>query len=86
MRHHLPAPEVQPITESPTMRSFVVNCITIPVGFKAIRCKRGAQLWNRQASIIIDLTIVALRRGWQLPSARMTTEDVLRALGRYRLS
>jgi hypothetical protein len=46
------------------MRSFVVNCITIPVGFKAIRYKRGAQLWNRQASIIIDLTIVALRHGW----------------------
>jgi hypothetical protein len=55
MRHHLPALEKQPITESPTMRSFVSNSITIPVVFKAVRCGRRTQLWNRQTSIIIDL-------------------------------
>jgi hypothetical protein len=59
--------KAQPITESPTMRSFVVNFITIPVGFKTVRCKRRAQLWSRQASIIIDLTTVALRHGWHCP-------------------
>ena len=64
MRHHPPALEKQPITESPTMRSFVPNIITIPVVFKAIRCSRRAQLWNRQASIVIDLTTLALRHGW----------------------
>ena len=63
-RHRLPALENQPITESPTMRSFVFNDITIPVAFKAIRCSRRAQLWNRQASIIMDLTALALRHGW----------------------
>jgi len=57
----------QPITESPTMRSFVLKCTTIPLAFKTIRCKRRAQLWNRQASIIIDLTTVALRHGWHCP-------------------
>ena len=65
MRHHPPALEKQPITESPTMRSFVFNGITIPVAFKAIRCSRRAQLWNRQASIIMDLTTLALRHGWR---------------------
>jgi len=65
MRHHRPALEKQPITESPTMRSFVSNDITIPVVFKAIRCGRRAQLWNRQASIIMDLTTLALRHGWR---------------------
>ena len=64
MRHHPPALEKQPITESPTMRSFVFNDITIPVVFKANRCSRRAQLWNRQASIIMDLTTLALRHGW----------------------
>jgi hypothetical protein len=49
------------------MRSFLVNYTTIPVGFKAIRFKRRAQLWSRQASIIIDLTTVALRHGWHCP-------------------
>ena len=62
-RHHRPALEKQPITESPTMRSFVFNDITIPVAFKAT-CSRRAQLWNRQASIIMDLTTLALRHGW----------------------
>ena len=59
--------KAQPITESPIMRSFVVNFITIPTAFKTVRCKRRAQLWNRQASIIIDLTTVALRHGWHCP-------------------
>jgi hypothetical protein len=59
--------KAQPITESPTMRSFVVNFITIPAAFKTVRCKRRAQLWSRQASIIIDLTTVALRHGWHCP-------------------
>jgi hypothetical protein len=55
LRHHPPALEKQPITESPTMRSFVSNNITIPVALKAIRYSRRAQLWNRRASIITDL-------------------------------
>jgi hypothetical protein len=62
-RHRRPALEKQPITESPTMRSFVFNDITIQVAFKA-SCSRRAQLWNRQASIIMDLTTLALRHGW----------------------
>ena len=45
------------------MRSSVFNDITIPVAFKAT-CSRRAQLWNRQASIIMDLTTLALRHGW----------------------
>jgi hypothetical protein len=56
--------EKQPITESLTMRSFVFKCITIPVALKAIRCSRRAELWNRQASIIMDLTTLAIRHGW----------------------
>jgi len=63
-RPHRSALEKQPITESPTMRSFVFNDITIPVAFKAT-CSRRAQLWNRQASIIMDLTTLALRHGWR---------------------
>jgi hypothetical protein len=43
--------------------SFVFNGTTIPVAFKAT-CSRRAQLWNRQASIIMDLTTLALRHGW----------------------
>src|SRR3974377_939250 len=53
-----------PITESPTMRSLLLKDITIPIAFKAIRCGRRAQLWNRQASIIRDLTKLAFRHGW----------------------
>jgi hypothetical protein len=64
MRHHPPALEKQPITESPTMRSFVSNDITIPIVFKAIRYSHRIQIWNRQASIIMDLTTLALRHGW----------------------
>jgi hypothetical protein len=63
-RHHRPALEKQPITESPTMRSFVFNDITIPVAFKAICYGRRVQIWNRQASIITDLTMLAFRHGW----------------------
>ena len=44
------------------MRSFVSESITIPVAFKASRHCRRAQLWNRQASIIMDLTMLALRQ------------------------
>jgi hypothetical protein len=44
------------------MRSSVFKNITIPVTFKAR--SRRAQLWNRQASIIMNLTTLALRHGW----------------------
>jgi hypothetical protein len=46
------------------MRSFAFNRTTIPVAFKAIPNSRRVQLWNRQASIIKDLTTLALRHGW----------------------
>jgi hypothetical protein len=62
--HHPPALDKQPITESPTMRSFSPNNITSPVVFKVIPLSRPVQLWNRQASIIMDLTTLALRHGW----------------------
>jgi hypothetical protein len=66
--HHLPALDKQPITESPTMRSFSFNSITTPVVFKAMRYRRRVQLWNRQASIIRDLTTLTLRhKGHCLP-------------------
>jgi hypothetical protein len=65
MRHHPPALEKQPIAEPPTMRSFVDYNITIPVVFKAIRGSRRAQLWHRQASIIMNLTTLALRHEWR---------------------
>jgi hypothetical protein len=81
MRHHPPALEKQPITESPTMRSFVFNDITTPVAFKAIRYSRRAQLWNRQASIIMDLTTLALRHGWHcLPFSDPCGRDAFRSL------
>jgi hypothetical protein len=57
MRHHFPALEKQPITESPTMRSLISNAITVPIAFKAICCSRRTQLWNREASIIMDLIL-----------------------------
>ena len=53
------------------MRSFISNGIIPPVVFKAIGYSRRVQLWNRQASIIT------------LPSARMSTEQGLKALERY---
>jgi len=46
------------------MRSFVSENITIPVAFKAIRSSHRAQLWKRQASIIMDLTMLAFRNRW----------------------
>jgi hypothetical protein len=50
------------------MRSFVSKGITSPVVFKAIALSRRLQLWNRQASIIIDLTTLTLRhKGRCLP-------------------
>ena len=39
------------------MRSFISSSITIAVAFKTICCSRRAQLWNRKASIIIDLIL-----------------------------
>lgn len=46
------------------MRSLLFKDITIPVAFKAIPYGRRAQLWNRQASIVTDLTMLAFRHGW----------------------
>ena len=43
------------------MRNFVFNDVTIPVAFKAISCIGRAQLWHRQASIVVDLTTLAIR-------------------------
>jgi hypothetical protein len=43
------------------MRNFLRNGITSPVAFKAIRYRRRVQLWNRQVSIIKDLTTLTLR-------------------------
>jgi hypothetical protein len=63
--HHPPALDKQPITESPTMRSFSPNSITSPVVFKVIPDSRRVQLWNRLASIIMDLTTLARRHGWR---------------------
>jgi hypothetical protein len=57
MRHDHPALEKQPITESPTMGRFVPNAVIILVAFKGIGCSRRALLWNRQASIILDLVL-----------------------------
>ena len=66
--HHPTALDRQPITESPTMRSFAPNSITTPIVFKAVRHNRRVKLWNRQASIITDLTTLTLRhRGHYLP-------------------
>jgi len=41
------------------MRSLLFKDITVPVAFKAIPYSRRAQLWNRQASIVTDLTMLA---------------------------
>jgi hypothetical protein len=46
------------------MRSLLFKNITIPVAFKVIPYRRRAQLWNRQASIVKDLTMLAFRHGW----------------------
>jgi len=57
MRHHHPALDKQPITESPTMERFVPAATIILVASKGICCSRRALLWNRQASIILDLIL-----------------------------
>jgi hypothetical protein len=44
------------------MRGLLREYITLPIAFKAIRESRRAQLWNRQASIIMDLTALAFRQ------------------------
>jgi hypothetical protein len=43
------------------MRSLVSSDIICPEVSKAIHCSRRVKLWNRQASIIRDLTTLALR-------------------------
>jgi hypothetical protein len=43
------------------MRSLFIKTITIPAAFKTIHCTRRAQLWDRQASIIVDLSRLAFR-------------------------
>ena len=79
MRHHPPALDKQPITESPTMRSFVSNGITIPVAFKSIGYSGRARLCNRQASIT-ELTTLALRHGWHcLPISDPYARDSFRS-------
>jgi hypothetical protein len=47
------------------MRSFVSNNITVPPVFKVRWYTRLVQLWNRQASIIMDLTALAHRHEWR---------------------
>jgi hypothetical protein len=47
------------------MRSFTSSGITIPVAFKAVRYRRRVQQWNRQTSIITELTTLPLRHGWR---------------------
>lgn len=46
------------------MRSLLFKDINSPVAFEAIPYSRRAQLWNRQASIVTDLTMLAFRHGW----------------------
>jgi hypothetical protein len=43
------------------MRSLFIKTIIFPTAFKTIRCARRAQLWGRQASIIIGLSRLAFR-------------------------
>jgi hypothetical protein len=50
------------ITELTKMRGLPRGYITLPIAFKAIRESRRAQLWNRQAWIIMDLTALAFRQ------------------------
>jgi hypothetical protein len=50
------------------MRSLFSNGIISQAVSKGTRCSRRIKLWNRQASIIRDLTTLALRqRGRYLP-------------------
>jgi hypothetical protein len=63
------------------MRSFTSDEITVPVAFKAIRYGRRVQIWKRQASIITDLTTLALRHGWHcLQISNPCARDALRSL------
>jgi hypothetical protein len=43
------------------MRSLFIKTITIPAAFKTVHCARRAQLWGRQASIVIGLSRLAFR-------------------------
>jgi hypothetical protein len=61
--HHLPALDKQPITESPRMRSLLPQDITTAVALKVTSCSRRFQLWNRQASIIRNLTALTRSHG-----------------------
>jgi hypothetical protein len=61
--HHLPELDKRPITESPIMRSLLSKNTTAPVVFKVICRSRRLQLWNRQASIIMNLTALARGHG-----------------------
>jgi hypothetical protein len=45
------------------MRSLLLKDIIIPVAFTTMPYSRRAQLWNRQASIVTDLTMLAFRHG-----------------------
>jgi hypothetical protein len=72
------------------MRSLLFGDITIPVAFKTIPYRRRAQLWNRQASIVADLTMVAFRRGWHWvpisePVLVMPSANLLGVTGTLRL-
>ena len=57
MRHDHPTLEKQPVTESPTTESLVPDAFRMLVVFKGIGCSRRARLWNRPASIILDLVL-----------------------------
>jgi hypothetical protein len=63
------------------MRSLASNGIISPVVFKGVRCSRRVQLWNRQASIIMEPDHSGPSSRGALPSARMSTEEVMKTLG-----
>jgi hypothetical protein len=72
------------------MRSLLFKNITIPVAFKTIPYSRRAQLWNRQASIVTDLTMLAFRHGWHwvpisVPVLVMPSASFLGVTGMLRL-
>ena len=63
------------------MRSLLFKDIAIPVVFKAIPYSRRAQLWNRQPSIIMDLTTLSLGHRWRcLPILDPCARDAFRSL------
>ena len=57
MCHHHPTLEKQAVAESPTMGSFVPNAISVRIASKGIGCNHRARLWNRPASVILDLVL-----------------------------